>query len=197
MKSWKNLGLQQRRQWKKLSKKFSIRNFRKKMEEEEIEVGKEKKKKKRGEGEEKEEKGNGSEVDDFLSNNGFELMEKKPLKTGFIGERGFKEIIPPFKEIIEKINWIAICKHLPLVRAAIVREFYVNFVVRQETMCYVRAKWISFHKQNINHMLGLGRFCDGQKFKKLKENPDYQKILEVLTDGKREWKKTKRTPMSI
>ena len=131
---------------------------------------------------------------DFLSNIGFELMEKKPLKTGFIGERGFKEIIPPFKEIIEKINWIAICEHLPLVHAAIVREFYVNFVDRKETTCYVRGKWISFHRQNINHMLGLGRLCDGKKFKKLKENPDYQKILEVLIDGKRELKGSKKNP---
>ena len=115
-------------------------------------------------------------------------MEKKLLKKGFIKERGFNEIIPPFKEIIEKRNWIAICEHMPSRHATIVREFYVNMVNRKETMCYVRGKWISFHRQNINHMCGLGKWSDGAKFRKLKENPNYQKILEVLTDGK-EWKR--------
>ena len=73
-------------------------------------------------------------------------MEKKLLKKEFIGERGLKEIIPPFKEIIEKRNWIAIFKHLPPRRAAIVKEFYANLGDRRETMCYVRGKWISFHR---------------------------------------------------
>ena len=61
-------------------------------------------------------------------------------------------------------------------------------------MCYVREKWISFHRQNINHMCGLGKLSDGAKFRKLKEKPDYHKILEVLTDGKGEWKRSKNNP---
>ena len=43
-------------------------------------------------------------------------------------------------------------------------------------------------------MCGLGKLIDGAKFIKLKENPDYQKILEVLTDGKGEWKGYKNNP---
>ena len=35
---------------------------------------------------------------------------------------------------------------------------------------------------------------DRAKFRKLKENLDYQKILEVLTDGKWEWKGSKKNP---
>ena len=35
---------------------------------------------------------------------------------------------------------------------------------------------------------------DGTKFEKLKENPDYQKIVETLTDGKGEWKSNKKNP---
>ena len=66
--------------------------------EKEVEVGKERKRK-RGEGEEEEES-NGSEDEDFLSNEAFELVQKTLMKKGFIGERGFKEIIPPFKEVI-------------------------------------------------------------------------------------------------
>ena len=85
------------------------------------------------------------------------------------------EIIPPFKEIIEKRNWIAIYEHLPSRCVAIVREFYANLVDMKETMCYVKGKWISFHRKNINHMRGLGKLSDEAKFRKLKENLDYQK----------------------
>ena len=121
-------------------------------------------------------------------------MEKKLLKKGFIGERGFKEIIPPFKKIIEKRNWIVIYEHLPFGRVAIVREFYANLVDMKETMFYVKGKWIFFHRQNINHMCGLGKMSYGAKFIKLKDNPDYQKILKVLANGKWEWKGSKKNP---
>ena len=168
------------------------KELQKEMGEEEVEVKKERERK-RGE-EEEEETRSGSNIDDFLSKEAFELMKKKLLKKGFIGDRGFKEMILPFKEVIEKINWIAICENLPFGRATIVREFYANLVDRKETMCYVRGKWISLHRKNINHMCGLGKLSDGAKFRKLKENPDYQKILEVLTDGKREWKGSKKKP---
>ena len=59
--------------------------------EEEVEVGKERKKKRGEDGE-----SNESDDEDFLSNEAFELMQKTLLKKGFIGEREFKEIIPPF-----------------------------------------------------------------------------------------------------
>ena len=52
--------------------------------------------------EEEEEKNSGSANDDFLSKKVVELMQKTLLKKGFIGDRRFKEIIPPFKEVIEK-----------------------------------------------------------------------------------------------
>ena len=80
---------------------------------------------KRGE-EEEEETSSRSDDDDFLSKELVELMQKTLLKKGFIGDRGFKEIIPPFKEVIEKRGWISIYEHLPLECAAIVREFYAN-----------------------------------------------------------------------
>ena len=68
-----------------------------------------------------------------MSKEGFELMQKTLLKKGFVGEKGFKEIIPPFKEVIEKRGWIAICKHLPTRRVAIIREFYANLQNKKET----------------------------------------------------------------
>ena len=58
--------------------------------------------------EEGEEQSNGSEDEDFLSEKACELMQMTLFKKGFIGERGFKEIIPPFKEVIEKRGWTSI-----------------------------------------------------------------------------------------
>ena len=67
-------------------------------------------------------------------------------------------------------------------------------VDRKGTQCYVRGKWISFHRDEINQLLKLGKLKDGAKFKKLKENLDFQKICEVLTAEKREWKENTKIP---
>ena len=82
----------------------------------------------------------GSDNDDFLSKEAVELMQKTMLKKGFIVEKGFKEIISPFKEVIEKRGWTTIYEHLPTRRALIVREFYANLRDLKETHCFVRGK---------------------------------------------------------
>ena len=66
----------------------------------ELEVKKEGRKRKRVEEEEKQ--SSDEEVEEFISNKAYEIMEQKILKKDFIGERGFKKFISPFKEIIEK-----------------------------------------------------------------------------------------------
>ena len=100
-------------------------------------------------------------------------MQKTLFKKRFIGDRGFKEIIPPFKEVIEKRGMTTISKNLPTGRAAIVREFYANLRDKKETQCYVRGKWVSFDRHTINHIYGLGKMSDGAKFKRLKKYPNY------------------------
>ena len=52
---------------------------------------------------------------------------------------------------------------------------------------------MSFDRHTINHLYGLGNISDGAKFKRLKNNVDYQKILEVLIDGNGEWKGSKKS----
>ena len=80
------------------------------------------------------------------------------------------------------------CQNFPSGFRALVREFYANLEDRKETQCYVRGKWVSFHRKDISQVLKLGKWSDGEKFKELKKNPDFQKIVQVLTDGKGEWK---------
>ena len=83
-----------------------------------VEEGRKRKRKE----EEDKEQSSGEEIEDFLYDKVYEIMEKKILKKEFIGERGFKELISPFKEIIKKKGWNIICKHMPPRRAALVRE---------------------------------------------------------------------------
>ena len=59
------------------------------------------------------------------------------------------------------------------------REFYANMVDRKDNQCYVRRKWVSFHGNDINQLLKLGKLSDGTKFKKLKKNPNYKMIVEA------------------
>ena len=41
-------------------------------------------------------------MDELVPNIAYEIMERKMMKKYFIGKRGFKQLISPFKEVIEK-----------------------------------------------------------------------------------------------
>ena len=53
---------------------------------------------------EKNEQEKEDQMDELVSNRAYEVMQNKMIKKDFIGERGFKQLIPPFKEVIEKIG---------------------------------------------------------------------------------------------
>ena len=57
------------------------------------------KRKRNKEGEKQKNKEN--EMDEFVSHRAYEVMDKKMLKKDFIGKRGFKKFISPFKEVFE------------------------------------------------------------------------------------------------
>ena len=61
-------------------------------------------------------------------------------------------------------------------------------VGKKEKTIYVRGKWISFDREAINKTYNLKELKDEFKFKKLQKEPEYQKIVELLTGGKGEWK---------
>ena len=52
---------------------------------------------------------------------------------------------------------------------------------------YVRGKWISFSRENIDQTFNLNEKKNGSKFKQLVKEPDFQKIIDLLTDGKGKW----------
>ena len=96
----------------------------------------------------------------------------------FIGERGFNKLISPFLETIEKRGW-HFCEHKGPGFVDVVKQFYLNILGLREKTCYVRGKWISFHKEKIDETFNLKERKNGSKFKKLLEEPDYQKIVDL------------------
>ena len=58
---------------------------------------------------------------------------------------------------------------------------------------YVKGKWIDFSREMINEMLNLKVMKDGSKFKKMLKEPEYQKMVDLLTGRKGKWKATKKT----
>ena len=53
-------------------------------------------------------------------------MEGSLKNRGFITERGFKNIISPFAEVLERSEWQLLAKHKESGCASFVKEFYAN-----------------------------------------------------------------------
>ena len=75
-----------------------------------------------------------------------------------------------------------------------VKEFYANMVGMKDKTVYVRGKWISFNREQIDQTYNLQEKKNGSKFKKLVKEPDFQKIVDLLTDGKGKWSATRKNP---
>ena len=73
-----------------------------------------------------------------------------------------------------------------------VKEFYANMVGMKDKTVYVRGKWISFSREQIDSTYNLQEKNNGSKFKRLVEALDYQKIVYLLPDGKGKWNATRK-----
>ena len=116
------------------------------------------------------------------------------MHKDFIDERGFNKLRSPFREVMEKRRWNLLCEHKPARFVVVVKEFYANIVGKKKKMRYVREKWISFDRKEINKTFNLKEIKNASKFKKLLKDPNHQKIVEFLTDGKGECHSTKNNP---
>ena len=120
---------------------------------------------------------------DFVSAEAKDIWNRLLADKGFVSERGFGKLISPFSEIIEKIGWECFCAHTAPGFAALAREFYANMVGIREDSIYVRGVLIPFGNKRINEMFKLNELKHGSKFKKLVENLDHEKIIDLLTVG--------------
>ena len=67
-------------------------------------------------------------VRNFISEKAAALMEGSLKDKGFITERGFKQVISPFSEMLEKRGWQSLGEHKEPGYASLVKEFFVNMV---------------------------------------------------------------------
>ena len=137
------------------------------------------------------------EVEDFVSDEAYSNWKKYYANKGFVAERRFKNPITPFKEMIEKRGWKALCTHQRSGYAAVVRKFYSNLVGRKDNTVFVRGVWVPYGAKAINQVYGMAGHKHGSKFKKLLENPDLKKIAEKLTDGKAQLRQEKGGPKTL
>ena len=78
------------------------------------------------------------------------------------------------------------CEHKALGFAALAREFYANMVGMKDDSVYVRGVLVPFDDTRINEVFKLRDFKHGSKFKKLFENPNYEKNSESVDWRRRE-----------
>ena len=130
----------------------------------------------------------------FISKDTKELWNKVMFDKEFVCERGFGKLIPPFSEVIEKRGWGFFCEHKAPGFSALAMKFYANMVGMKVDSVYVRGVWVPFGDRIINEMFKLRDFKHGLKYKKLIENPNYEKILNRLTGEEGKWQVTKKNP---
>ena len=68
--------------------------------------------------------------------------------------------------------------------------------VREKTV-YARGQWISFNREKITETFNLIERKSGLEFKRLVKEPDFQKIVDLLTDGKGKRNSTRNPHKSI
>ena len=85
----------------------------------------------------------------------------------FIRERGLNKWISPFQELIESKGWHLFYEHKALRFVDVVKEFYANMVGTKDKAVYVRGRWVSFNREQINQTSNLKERKDGYKFKRL------------------------------
>ena len=105
-------------------------------------------------------------VENFILESAMALMEGSLKNRGFIAERGFKNIISPFVEMVEKREWQSLVEHKEPRCASLVRDFFANMVEREGKIVYVRGQWIDFSREEIKKLFNLGVQKDGSKFRK-------------------------------
>ena len=106
-------------------------------------------------------------------------------------ERGFKELVSPFKKEIERRGWEKLSQHREQGVRALVKEFYANLGKQRNLTCYVRGRWIYFGEKAISQLLGLRPVNDYKEYEQLQENPKFEEIVKELTDDLGVWQRTK------
>ena len=66
--------------------------------------------------------------------------------------------------------------------------------IRDDDTVFMRGVWVSFGHKRISESFKLKDLKHGSKFKKMVDNPNYDKILNLLTARQGKWEATKKNP---
>ena len=114
----------------------------------------------------------------------FGLISKN---MSFIKEKGFHHPKDFFRRTIANKRWRALCQPLTPAAVMVVREFYANLASHMNKKVRVRGVCVNFYVKSINEFYYLESMDTGA-FDSLYAAPNYLEILQVLTNGKGEWK---------
>ena len=114
----------------------------------------------------------------FYSKNRADSFKKHLAKKGFVEERGFKKLVSPFKEKVEKRGWEIVSQHMELRRRVAVKEFYYNLGNRKDPTCNVRGRWVPFGERAISQLLGLRPMGDYIEYESSRRAQVLKKSLE-------------------
>ena len=114
----------------------------------------------------------------------FSLISKN---RSFINEKGFHHPDDFFRKTITNKGWRALCQPLRLAATSVVREFYANLAAHMLKMVQVCWVLVDFSVKSINRYYNLEPI-NPEAYDRLHENPNYPKVLRMLTNEHSEWK---------
>ena len=85
------------------------------------------------------------EEDEFVSEEAYSIWKKHYAGKGFIGERGFSQLISPFKELIEQRGWGKFCKHQKLALQQLSGNFTPTLLGERRTL--FSSEGFGFHME--------------------------------------------------
>ena len=100
-------------------------------------------------------------------------------------ERGFKQLVSPFKEEVERRGWETVSPHMEPGKRALVKEFYANLGERKDLPRYVKGRWIPFREKAISQVLELRQVGECAKYEQLQKSQSIKEITRELTNGLR------------
>ena len=121
----------------------------------------------------------------FSNLGAFEKFALISKNRSFIKEKGFHHPEDFFRKTIAKKGWKALCQPPRLTSMMVVHEFYANLTSHVVKQVQVRDVLVDFSARFINEFHNLESVSD-DAYNRLKEDPNYPKVLQMLTNGQGE-----------
>ena len=105
----------------------------------------------------------------------------------FIKEKGFPHPDDFFRGTIATKGWRALCQPPRPAAMSVVLEFYANLASHVIKKVQVRGVLVDFSAESINQFYNLDP-VPLESSDRLHERPDYPEVIQILTNGRGEWK---------